>query len=281
MKICVSSYSFSQYVSAGKLNQVTVLDQAKELGFDGIEYATDKKTIESHIPAIVEKSRDLDLPIVCYLTSADFVNRDFEAEVARVCEEVDIAAALGAKLMRHDTTWAFPKGATFEDILPIIADGCRRVTEYAKTRGIRTMVENHGLLVQDSARVVALYRAIGSDNFSLLADMGNFMCADENSAVALGNVLPYAAHIHAKDFIFKSGDGENPGEGFFGTRAGNYLRGTIVGHGVVPVAQCLKLIKRAGYEGWLSLEFEGMEDCITGCRVGLANLRRLCGGIGL
>ena len=281
MKICVSSYSFSQYVSAGKLNQVTVLDQAKELGFDGIEYATDKKTIESHIPAIVEKSRDLDLPIVCYLTSADFVNRDFEAEVARVCEEVDTAAALGTKLMRHDTTWAFPKGATFEDILPIIADGCRRVTEYAKTRGIRTMVENHGLLVQDSARVVALYRAIGSDNFSLLADMGNFMCADENSAVALGNVLPYAAHIHAKDFIFKSGDGENPGEGFFGTRAGNYLRGTIVGHGVVPVAQCLKLIKRAGYEGWLSLEFEGMEDCITGCRVGLANLRRLCGGIGL
>lgn len=281
MKICVSSYSFSQYVSAGKLNQVTVLDQAKELGFDGIEYATDKKTIESHIPAIVEKSRDLDLPIVCYLTSADFVNRDFETEVARVCEEVDIAAALGTKLMRHDTTWAFPKGATFEDILPIIADGCRRVTEYAKTRGIRTMVENHGLLVQDSARVVALYRAIGSDNFSLLADMGNFMCADENSAVALGNVLPYAAHIHAKDFIFKSGDGENPGEGFFGTRAGNYLRGTIVGHGVVPVAQCLKLIKRAGYEGWLSLEFEGMEDCITGCRVGLANLRRLCGGIGL
>ena len=281
MKICVSSYSFSQYVSAGKLNQVTVLDQAKELGFDGIEYATDKKTIESHIPAIVEKSRDLDLPIVCYLTSADFVNRDFEAEVARVCEEVDIAAALGTKLLRHDTTWAFPKGATFEDILPIIADGCRRVTEYAKTRGIRTMVENHGLLVQDSARVVALYRAIGSDNFSLLADMGNFMCADENSAVALGNVLPYAAHIHAKDFIFKSGDGENPGEGFFGTRAGNYLRGTIVGHGVVPVAQCLKLIKRAGYEGWLALVFEGMEDCLTGCRVGLANLRRLCGGIGL
>lgn len=281
MKICVSSYSFSQYVNSGKLNQLSVLDQAKELGFDGIEYATDKKTIEAYVPAIVERSHDLDMPIVCYLTGADFVNRDFEAEVARVCEEVDIAAALGVKLMRHDTTWAFPKGATFEDILPIIADGCRRVTEYAKTRGIRTMVENHGQLVQDSARVVALYRAINNENFSLLADMGNFMCADENSAVAMGNVLPYAAHVHAKDFIFKSGDGENPGEGFFGTRAGNYLRGTIVGHGVVPVVQCLKLVKRAGYDGWLSLEFEGMEDCITGCRVGLANLRRLCERVGL
>ena len=35
------------------------------------------------------------------------------------------------------------------------------------------------------------------------------------------------------------------------------------------------------YTNFESEEFEGMEDCITGCRVGLANLRRLCGGIGL
>lgn len=281
MRICVSSYSFTRYIAQGLLDQVSVLEKAKELGFDGIEYATDKPTIEPYVDKIAARSRELDMPVACYLTAADFVNRDFEAEVARVCEEVDVAAALGAHMMRHDTTWAFPAGATFEDILPIIAEGCRRVTEYAKTRGIRTMVENHGTLVQDSARVVALYRAVGNPNFSLLADMGNFMCADENSAIAMGNVLPYAGHIHAKDFIFKSGDGEDPGEGFFCTRAGNYLRGTIVGHGVVPVRQCVRLIKRAGYSGWLSLEFEGMEDCITGCRVGLANLRRICEEAGL
>ncbi len=281
MKICVSSYSFTRYIASGKLTQLTVLDKAKELGFDGIEYATDKPTIEPYVSQIAARSRELELPIACYLTGADFVNRDFEAEVARVCEEVDMAAALGAPMMRHDTTWSFPAGATFEDILPTIAEGCRRVTEYAKTKGIRTLVENHGTLVQDSARVVALYRAVGNPNFSLLADMGNFMCADENSAVAMGNVLPYAAHIHAKDFIFKSGDGEAPGEGFFCTRAGNYLRGTIIGHGVVPVRQCVRLIKRAGYNGWLSLEFEGMEDCIDGCRIGLANLRRICEGAGL
>ena len=186
MKICVSSYSFTRYIASGKLTQLTVLDKAKELGFDGIEYATDKPTIEPYVAQIAQRSRELDLPIACYLTGADFVNRDFEAEVARVCEEVDMAAALGAPMMRHDTTWSFPAGATFEDILPIISEGCRRVTEYAKTKGIRTLVENHGTLVQDSARVVALYRAVGNPNFSLLADMGNFMCADENSAVAMG-----------------------------------------------------------------------------------------------
>ena len=281
MKICVSSYSFYRYLSEGKLDPVSVMDKVKELGFDGIEFAYDKASIEKYIPAIVAKSDELNLPIVAYLTGADFVNRDFEGEVARLYEEVDVAAALGVKLMRHDTTWAFPKGKTFEDILPIIAAGCRKVTEYAQTKGIRTMVENHGILVQDSARVVALYHAVNHENFSLLADMGNFMCADENSAVAMGNVLPYAAHIHAKDFHFKSGNGENPGEGFFGTRAGNYLRGAIVGHGVVPVKQCLQLIKRAKYDGWMSLEFEGLEDSEVGCRIGLSNLRRMCQEVGI
>lgn len=281
MKICVSSYSFSQYISAGKLNFVSVLDQAKELGFDGIEYSSDKKTIGPYVDAIVAHAKEIDMPIVCYLTGADFVTRDFEGEVARLCGEVDIAAALGVQLMRHDTMGAMPAGKTVEDVLPIIAEGCRRVTEYAKTKGIRTMVENHGLIMQDSARVVALYCAVNNANFSLLADMGNFMCADENSAVAVGNVIHYAAHIHAKDFLFKSGNGFNPGEGFFCTRGGNYLRGTIIGQGVVPVNQCVAIAKRAGYKGWMSIEFEGMEDCVTGCRVGLENLRRICGGAGL
>ena len=49
----------------------------------------------------------------------------------------------------------------------------------------------------------------------------------------------------------------------------------------MPVKQCLRLLKRANYDGWISLEFEGMEDCITGCRVGLDNLRRMCNEVGL
>ena len=38
--------------------------------------------------------------------------------------------------------------------------------------------------------------------------------------------------------------------------------------------QCLRALKRTGYDGYLSIEFEGMEDCIQGISVGLANLRR-------
>ena len=33
-------------------------------------------------------------------------------------------------------------------------------------------------------------------------------------------------------------------------------------------------MKGAGYDGYVSIEFEGMEDCIQGISIGLANLKR-------
>ena len=86
---------------------------------------------------------------------------------------------------------------------------------------------------------------------------------------------PYAFHAHAKDFLYHI---VKPGiptpEGYFKTSNGNLLRGTVVGHGVVPIAADLQVLKAAGYNGWLSLEFEGMEDNIPALSAGLARDRR-------
>jgi len=61
---------------------------------------------------------------------------------------------------------------------------------------------------------------------------------------------------------------------YFSPRGGNYLRGAIIGHGDVPVVQCLGIMKTAGYDGVLSIEFEGMEEPLKAIGLGLANLRR-------
>ena len=69
-------------------------------------------------------------------------------------------------------------------------------------------------------------------------------------------------------------DRPNPGQGFFRSRSGCYLRGAIIGHGDVPVKHCLMALKRAGYDGYVAIEFEGMEDAYKGLAIGLENLRR-------
>jgi sugar phosphate isomerase/epimerase len=152
--------------------------------------------------------------------------------------------------------------------------GCKAVTEYAKTKGVRTMMENHGYFCQDSDRVEKIVTDVNDSNFGLLLDMGNFLCADENPIVAFGKLMPYVSYVHAKDFHVKSGDNIAPTDGFFTTRGGNHLRGAVLGHGDVPVFQCLSLVKNAGYDYFITLEFEGHEEPRMACEWGLNTLKK-------
>ncbi|MGI6149862.1 MAG: sugar phosphate isomerase/epimerase [Firmicutes bacterium] len=282
MQLGVSSYSFSQ----AKLGVFDTIKVVKELGFDVIEFAgfpqlPPGETPLSFAPRVKEACDAAGLRVANYTIGADFLKGsggDWRAEAERLKDEVRVAKALGCSGMRHDATWGFPptkEGARgFDQALPVLAQGCRAVTEFAAELGIKTMVENHGYFAQDSDRVEKLINAVDHPNFGLLLDMGNFLCVDENPAQAVGKLLPYVFHVHAKDFHYKPGSEADPGEGWFPTRGGNYLRGAIVGHGVVPIVQCLRLLKAKGYDGVLSIEFEGMEDPVKGVRSGLANLRR-------
>lgn len=285
MKVAVSSYSFSQKLNSGELNQISCIAKAKEMGFDAIEFVGlqchDGSTPEDYAKKLREECERLGMPVSNYTVGADFLTGsggDLPAEIERVMREVDRAALLGAVSMRHDASAGYPQGERgfrgFDDALPVLAEGCRKVTEYAESKGVKTMVENHGTFCQDSDRVEKLVNRVAHKNFGLLNDMGNFLCADEEPYRAIGRVAPYAFYVHAKDFIVKSPMDPNPGKGFFRSRSGMYLRGTIVGHGDVPVRHCLTALKTAGYDGYVAIEFEGMEDAYTGLSIGLDNLRR-------
>lgn len=284
MKTCVSSYSFSAYSDKTGASQKDLIKKAKELGFDAIEFIDlspeNGLTQLQYAEILREESEKVGLPIANYTIGADFLNcDDFGKEVERLCTQVDIAKILGAKGMRHDATVGYKseekayKG--FAEALPVLADGCRQVTEYAKSQGIVTMVENHGFFCQESSRVERLVGAVGSPNFGWLVDVGNFLCGDDDPAVAVGRAAPMAKYVHVKDFHIKSGSELDPGKGFFTTRGGTYLRGAILGHGNVPVLQCLKTLSRNGYDGYVSVEFEGMEDNIPALEICLENLKNM------
>ena len=286
MKIGVSSYSYCRLVKSGAMKQIEVIKAAKEAGFDVIEFSTiavpEGRKLPDFAAELKAEADAVGIPIANYTIGADFVHGsggDLDAEVERLKGEVDVAAILGAPGMRHDITYSIKPGEsglhTFEAALPRIAKGVQAVTEYAASKGIRTMTENHGFISQDSVRIEKLLTAVNNPNFGVLLDLGNFYCVDEDSAQAVGRLAPYAFHAHAKDFHMKSGNGFNPGEGWFMSRGGNYLRGAIIGHGNVPLLQAIRALKRAGYDGVLSVEFEGIEDPRVGVRIGQANLRKL------
>ena len=101
-------------------------------------------------------------------------------------------------------------------------------------------------------------------------DIGNFACVDEDALSAVRRAAPYAVHVHVKDFLIKSGATVAPsGSKWFSSRGGRYIRGTTAGDGAIPIPQCLEILRKAGYDGWVSYEFEGAEDTLTALKNGL------------
>ncbi len=284
MKFSVSSDSFQKLLNSGEFTHLTLIAKVKEMGFDAIEYTDlivpDGKTELEYASEIRTEADRVGIEISSYTVGADMLNGcdgDLEKEIERIKGKVDVASVLGVRFLRHDAGWGYNDERKtymgFDDALPLFIKGCKAVTEYAKEKGIVTMIENHGFFCQDSDRVEKVVRGVGDPNFGVLFDCGNFLCADENPVIAAGKLANYVKYVHAKDFFIRSGMLYDPGCGFFRTRGGNYLRGTIVGQGDAPVKQCIEVIRNSGYDGYFSVEFEGIEDNIQAVEQGLKNLK--------
>ena len=273
-----------QAIRSGALTQLDTIEAAHSLGLDAIEFI-DLCPIYGKTPSYAEQAEyalrlreeaeRLGMTINAYTIGANLfcTGDDALREIERLCRQLDIAKTLGATVMRHDVVWNYSggRGRSFDMMLPVIAENVRKVADYGKSVGVITCSENHGIIAQDSIRVEKLFSRVAHENFGLLVDIGNFECVDEDPVLAVSRVAPYAVHVHAKDFICHSFE-ENYPHGYL-TRACRRLVGCAVGEGDVPVRRCISILKRAGYDGFVSIEYEGPGDPIDGIRRGIENLR--------
>ena len=281
MKIGVSSYSFNRYLRERRGNYADVLRIAKEIGFDGVEFvglvneAWGQTDDPIEIARTVRAEADaLGLEIPAYTVGANLLADDSEAQVQALFSALEVAKVLGAGVLRHDASFSLKKlpGYTWESGVRDMLSLIRLVADRASELGIRTCSENHGMIYQDAVRVEELIRRVGHPNYGWLVDIGNFIVADGDPLESVKRAAPYAFHVHAKDFIIKSGNAEPTPFGFARSRGGNLWRGTVLGHGTIPVPECLSVLKESGYDGWVSLEFEGSEENIGALKDGFAYL---------
>ena len=288
MKSCISLYSYWSLVIAKKMNHYQVIDTIKSLGIDAVELqifdvAVPKDmTMGEYAKALCEYARGKGLEVPIFTVDSKIYCDDPEKELAHLCSLVDVAAELGIPLMRFDIAYKFlgnETSKTPKKVIDTVAPYIRRLADYAKEKGVKICSENHGRIIQDSYRVEELFYQVDHENYGLLCDVGNFGGADEDCAAAVSKLLPHICFVHVKDAFFKSGMTYDPGRGFNRTRGGNFRRSTILGHGDVPVYQILTAIKKSGYDGYASLEFEGIEDTMMAVEISAENLKRMLADI--
>ncbi|SDR82046.1 sugar phosphate isomerase/epimerase family protein [Microlunatus soli] len=287
-----SSYSFHSKLSTGEMTLPDVIDWVADSEGEHLELAvvgsngTDGPipSLDSdpgYVDSIAKKADQAGVILSNIAIGANFFTSDpaeIEAEVKRVKAYLDLAEQLGIKLMRHDVVahsgLQGDDTPLFEEALPNIVGAAKEIAQYAAGKGITTSLENHGFFVQAADRVRRIIHAVDEPNFKTTLDVGNFVCVDEDPTVSVPQNLPYAMIVHFKDFYIRPAD-RDPGEGWFRSRGGKYLRGAVVGNGDIDLWSVARSIKESDYSGFASIEFEGHEDCLLGCARGIANAKRL------
>ena len=295
MKIGLTSYSCNAEIMRGEMSILDVMRFAKSKNAAAIELVPfgftlyDDKTGEFNEPLIREireTSREIDLPLSNYAVLGDLLRWDRDArmaEVERLKRHIDVAHKLGLTTMRHDiSSFRRPLETNtpldFEREFPMAVETCRLLADYAAPLGITTLVENHGFFVNGSDRVLRLIDAVDRENFGLLLDTGNFACVDEDCTVAVKKCAKVAKMVHLKDFYIRKTERLTGVGGLFRCDAGSWfstnsglsmLRGSILAQGDLDVWETLRLIRDVGYDGYVSVEFEGMEEGRAGSEYGM------------
>ncbi|UJW86247.1 sugar phosphate isomerase/epimerase family protein [Devosia sp. SL43] len=294
MKLGMSSYSFRPLLANGGLTIESMFDWMSNNGAEHLEIATFSFSQPGHeaeydlvadaetLGRIRAETARTGIPIsgICMGAKFAFVDdAERRAQIDQVKRHVELCNRLEVGFLRHDVVlWSqrLTSAADFEDNFSGIVDACQEIADFAAGQGVTTSVEDHGFFMNGSGRVQRLLHAVDRPNFKFTVDVGNFLCVDEDAVVATRASLTDASFVHLKDFYVRR---TSPGPGWLETLGGQFIRGSVFGFGDLETRMILEAVVASGYDGFVSLEYEGAEPTLSGCETGLANIRRMLGDI--
>jgi sugar phosphate isomerase/epimerase len=297
MKFGISIYSISRKITKGEITPGQAVEwlakeaeaQLIEIVPFGIDIINDNN-LAGELKKIAEDNGSC---INNYSLNANFLqitNSEHNAEFERVKLHINGAVELGAETMRIDASGyrRKPEDNTIENFIadmPLIVETYNNLCDYARQFNLVILLENHGFHINGSDRIGAVLSQVTGGNFAHQLDTGNFLCVDENPEIAVKRLIGRARTIHMKDFYVRDEDND-PGDAtqfdcsgaWFRSQHNAYLRGSILGQGDMNMKKIAKIIKEAEFDGCVYLEYEGMEDCYYGTKVGFENMKKLLGG---
>ncbi len=277
MKISAMDYSFSRGIGVEKIDTPGIIRYLKHLDVPGVEFVeafVADQDLDSIRSALSETGTD----VVAYLTYCNFIDPDpagRQARVSQLRESLGRAAALGAPYV------TVVPGMLEGDISPEaardwISQGLRECIPDASDLGITLAIENLGLqtaVYGRSEHLVAICDSVGSE-LKLTYDAGNFLLAAENNVEALDRIASRVVHVHFKDWQVVQLQGEAPEHVLVGSD-GRHYEGAVLAEGLVDLPGAAVRLNELGYDGYLSVEYEGIGEPREAVHRGVKYLRSL------
>ena len=204
-----------------------------------------------YLQALRRTATDLGLAIVGVGVHNDFGRAATtwrQSEIAKVKQWIEVAEALGAPQVRVFA--GHPEGPASERWPAMIA-ALREVADFAARAGLRLGLENHnhGAFTRTADDQLRVLEDVNHPALGHLLDTGNYT----DGWASVERTAHLAVHVHAK-FWQVAPDGSEP---------------------TIDYPKLIAMLRRRGYEKWISFEYEAAEAEATGIPRALAYLRRL------
>ncbi|MCL6547843.1 MAG: sugar phosphate isomerase/epimerase [Alicyclobacillus sp.] len=260
MKISLSMWSVHKYWYDGSWDVLDFIDFAATTKAAGVELLSifwrDK---ERELPLVEQALRDRGLALACFAACNNLAvssQEERKAQLQDILDSVDVARRLGAAVVRVFSGDKDPE-TPFETARGWIIEGLRQAADYALRQGVTLCLENHGYFAGKADQVLDILTEVGSPALRSTFDTGNFLLVSDHPNEAIQKLKPYVGHVHFKDF--QPVDENYPGNTYAALDGRRYA-GKIAGEGSVDLRYILEQLRTVGYQGWLTVEFEGDEE---------------------
>jgi len=268
--IAVSTYSFWRFKKGLKLPIEDCIDQAAEMGFDGVEilHVQMEKESNDYLQGLKRRAIINGIDLCGMSIHQGFLSPDMakrQKNIDHTIKCIELAYKLGIPLIRLNTgTWGTSKsfddlmknrgiekplpGCTEDDGFKWVIDSIKKCLPAAEKCGVILGLENHWGLSRTPEGLLKIVNAIDSPWLRVLLDTGNFL---EDPYEKLDRCAPHTVFMQAKTYY---------GGGLWYTLDLDYPR-------------IARIMRKHNFHGYVSLEFEGNEDYKTAIPKSLALLR--------
>ena len=257
----LNAYSFNKPLTDGKMTLDDVIDYCAEQGIDGVDLTG------YYFPGYPNVAPD---DFLYRLKRRAFVNgvsitgtgvrNDFalpdassrRGHIALVKDWIDVAAKLGADMVRVFSGRELPKGYTFDQVLSWMVPAFQECAAYGAKHGVLVGLQHHDDFLKTAAETIRVVEAVGSEWFTVILDVGSLRQDDPYAEIE--KLLPYASNWQIKEHVW------------YGTEKKP-----------IDLRRLRGIIERVGYRGFAPVEALGPGDARTVVTAFLKQVRTALG----
>lgn len=244
IKLSCNLYSFNGPLTRGDMSLEQVLEYCAGLGFEAVDptgyyfKGYPAPPADEEVYRIKRRAFRLGLDISGTGVRNEFALGDAaqrKAETDHVVQWVDVAARLGAPVLRVFAGREVPAGDTVGQVLERVVESLRPCVEHGARRGVMIVLQNHHDALKTAGEVLEVLRRLDSEWFGLNVDVGSLRMGDPYADIA--RLAPHACTWQLKEEIYRGDRSEK-----------------------TDVARVFRIMRDAGYRGYVPIETLGPGD---------------------